>query len=352
MERFIGLDVHVSSSTFGVMGPSGRRLRSQVVETNGQALVGFLRTTPGTLRLCIEEGTQAAWLAEILSPHVEQLVVVGLGKVTKRSPKDDRRDAFALADMLRKGDLETVVYKNIGPYAQLRQLVKVHSQIVRDVVRTQNRIRAQFRSRGVGPLDKTVYSPRHRQVIIERLPRSIVPAAQHLYAQYDALVPVKTSAEKDMLAEARRHAISRMLQTCPGFGPIRVAQLMAIVVNPERFRRRQQFWSYCGLGIVMRSSSDWAQLPNGAWNRVTVNATRGLTRSYNRMLKAVFKGAATTVITHSSGDGPLRDYYQRQLAAGTKPNLAKLSLARKLAATILAMWKRKEPFDPGRISPA
>ena len=101
----------------------------------------------------------------------------------------------------------------------------------------------------------------------------------------------------------------------------------------------------------MRSSSDWAQLPNGAWNRVTVNATRGLTRSYNRMLKAVFKGAATTVITHSSGDGPLRDYYHRQLAAGTKPNLAKLSLARKLAATILAMWKRKEPFDPGRIAP-
>ncbi len=35
MDRFIGLDVHASSCTFGVVGASGKRLRSQVVETNG-----------------------------------------------------------------------------------------------------------------------------------------------------------------------------------------------------------------------------------------------------------------------------------------------------------------------------
>ncbi|MBK6532120.1 MAG: hypothetical protein IPF99_21725 [Deltaproteobacteria bacterium] len=43
-------------------------LRVDVVETNGQTLIEFLKLQPGTLRLCMEEGTQALWLAEILSP--------------------------------------------------------------------------------------------------------------------------------------------------------------------------------------------------------------------------------------------------------------------------------------------
>lgn len=174
-------------------------------------------------------------------------------------------------------------------------------------------------------------------------------AAEQLYAQYDALVPVKAAAEQELVTELRRHAISRTLMTCPGFGPIRVAQLVATVVSPHRFRRRQQFWSYCGLGIVMRSSSDWEQVSDGSWKRAKKWATRGLNRSHNRMLKAVFKGAATTVIGQRRADEPLRQSYERQLLAGTKPNLAKLTLARKLAVITLAMWKNQEAYDPKRI---
>ncbi|MDC0678777.1 transposase [Sorangium atrum] len=37
--------------------------------------------------------------------------------------------------------------------------------------------------------------------------------------------------------------MSRVLESCPGLGPIRVAQLMPIVVSPARFRTKRQFWS-------------------------------------------------------------------------------------------------------------
>jgi hypothetical protein len=73
--------------------------------------------------------------------------------------------------------------------------------------------------------------------------------------------------------------------------------------------------------------------------------TRGLTRSFNRPLKAIFKGAATTVITQRNKD-PLYNLYQRLLEAGTKPNLAKLTLARKIAAIALRMWKNEEVYRP------
>ena len=66
-------------------------------------------------------------------------------------------------------------------------------------------------------------------------------------------------------------------------------------------------------------------------------------------LKMVFKGAATTVISSRSCP-PLRDHYDRMLEEGTKPNLAKLTIARRIATIVLAMYKNEEVFDPQRLS--
>lgn len=92
MDRYIGLDAHSTSCTLAVVGPSGRRLGSQVIETNGQALIEAIRGIPKPRHLCMEEGTSSAWLHELLSPHVDELVVVGV--TLSRGPKSDQRDAF------------------------------------------------------------------------------------------------------------------------------------------------------------------------------------------------------------------------------------------------------------------
>jgi len=66
-------------------------------------------------------------------------------------------------------------------------------------------------------------------------------------------------------------------------------------------------------------------------------------------LKSIFKGAATTVITQRNQD-PIHARYARLVDGGTKPTLAKLSLARMIAATVLRMWKNEEEYDPGRAA--
>jgi len=58
MERYIGLDAHAESCTLVVVSPTGRRLRQEVVETNGAALKQALRAIPAPKRVCLEEGTQ------------------------------------------------------------------------------------------------------------------------------------------------------------------------------------------------------------------------------------------------------------------------------------------------------
>jgi transposase len=348
MEKYIGLDVHATSCTAAVINAHGKRLGAHVIETNGAALVEFLKKQSGTIHLCIEEGTQSLWLVEILSSHVERMVVT---KVSESSgQKNDEHDAFGLAERLRTGSLETTVYKQVGRFGKLRQLVRAHAMIVEDAARTQNRIKALFRSRGIQVAGKNVYNAANRPEHLLALPASTRPAAELLFAQYDAIAPIRARAHAELVAESHRHPEPRWLETCPGLGEIRAAQLAAIVVTPERFRTRQQFWSYCGLGIVMRSSSDWVQTSQGKWVRAAVMQTRGLNRNHNHTLKNVFKGAAMTVLQTQSREEPLRASYERMLAAGTKPNLAKVTLARRLAAITLAIWKKKEVYEATKLS--
>jgi len=75
-----------------------------------------------------------------------------------------------------------------------------------------------------------------------------------------------------------------------------------------------------------------------------------LTRQHNHALKDLFKGAATTIITQALDD-PLYHDYARVIEAGTKPNLAKLTFARKIAATVLALWKCEPSAGFGQIGP-
>ena len=89
--------------------------------------------------------------------------------------------------------------------------------------------------------------------------------------------------------------------------------------------------------------------PGGGWMRAQRAITRGLNRNRQPILKAVFKGAATTVLTKE--DHPLRKIYDKRLSEGIRPNLAKLTLARKLATLALMLWKREEEYDPTKHRP-
>jgi hypothetical protein len=59
-------------------------------------------------------------------------------------------------------------------------------------------------------------------------------------------------------------------------------------------------------------------------------------------MKEIFKGAATRA---SCGVGPFRDFYVVLLAKGMKPEMARLTLARKIAAIPLTLWKKGGRFN-------
>jgi hypothetical protein len=75
--------------------------------------------------------------------------------------------------------------------------------------------------------------------------------------------------------------------------------------------------------------------------------TRGLNQNHNRVVKDVFKGAATAATVRK---GPLQDLYQAMVARGMREELARVTLSRKLAALTLRLWKKGEPYDPTRLT--
>jgi transposase len=344
MTRYIGLDVHAQSCTLAVVGPSGRRIKTEVVETNERSLVAALRLIPAPRHLCIEEGTHSAWLHEVLTPHVDELIVMVPPK--RKGNKSDARDAWHLAEDLRRGTIDTRVYKAPPALASLRNAVRAYSMVTRDVTRAKNRLRALFRSRGLQPADD-LYEACARKRWIAKLPASHRFIAELFGEELDALLDVQANALEHLHEEAARHSIVARIATAPGMGIIRASAIVAIVVTPHRFRTKRQFWSYCGFALVTRTSADWERHGKN-WVRSQIEQTRGLNRNRHPMLKSVFKGAATAVISNMSPEHPLHQDYQRSLTAGTKPNLAKLTLARRIAAAVLAMWKTQEDYDPAK----
>jgi hypothetical protein len=166
-----------------VVDGTGKRIGQHVVETSGAALIECLRMIPGTRRVCIEEGTQSSWLYEILSPHVQEMIVMGFE--AQHGPKSDERDAFGLAERLRIGAGGKRVFKDTGPYRVLRELARIHQMVVWDVVRVQSRLKSIYRSRGIDVAGKEVYRADAREVYLARLPQGARAAAHTLYTEYD-----------------------------------------------------------------------------------------------------------------------------------------------------------------------
>jgi transposase len=148
-----------------------------------------------------------------------------------------------------------------------------------------NRLKGVYRSRGISTSGREVFGQNTKELWLKKLPPKIQPLASTYYAELEVLLPVRRQALKDMLQEARRHQAFHILKTVPGMGAIRVAEMLPIIVTPYRFPSKRNFWTYCGLGVVMRSSSDWVRAADGRWIRTNTEKTRGLNLNHNHILK-------------------------------------------------------------------
>jgi transposase len=99
--KYIGMDVHTESISIAVRNSVGKLVMECVIETKASTIVQFIDGLRGDLRVTFEEGTWAAWLYDLLKPHVTEVLVCNTRKNTSRNgSKSDRIDARKLSEQL------------------------------------------------------------------------------------------------------------------------------------------------------------------------------------------------------------------------------------------------------------
>ncbi len=216
-------------------------------------------------------------------------------------------------------------------------MMMAYDSAVRDTTRVKNRIKAKFRENGVQCAGETVYSGEHRPKWRAKLPQepTLLLVVDGLWRQLEQL----QSTEAELLAAARKQAKAypeiKEFDRIPGVGFVHAATVSAILETPDRFANKRKVWLYAGLGLMERSSGGKVY-------------SKRLTRDYNRLLKYNLKQAAESAIR--SEDNPYRvKYLQMTLEQGIPEHRARLTIARTMLATMFAIWRNGERYDPKRV---
>src|SRR5215468_9426772 len=158
--KYIGLDVHQATISVAVLDSAGKFVMEAILETKAETILQFMRGLRGSLHVTFEEGTWAAWLHDLLKPHITRVLVSDPRKndLGKNGNRNDRNDSRELAALL---------YRN---------------QV------------------------KPVYGASHRAGWLAKLSEAgVYRRAEFYYQQFDALAPLRQAARRELLAESRKH---------------------------------------------------------------------------------------------------------------------------------------------------
>jgi len=134
--KSIGMDVHKEAISIAVMNGDGKLVMESLIETKAITMLQFIQGLRGALHVTFEEGTWAAWLYDLLKPHVRELVVCDPRKnsLLKEGNKSDKIGARKLADLLRGGYLRSVYHGENG-LRTLKELARSYLTISKDLTR-------------------------------------------------------------------------------------------------------------------------------------------------------------------------------------------------------------------------
>jgi len=163
--KYIGMDVHKETISIAVMNEAGKLVMESIIETKAATIVQFMQGLRGSLQVTFEEGTWAAWLYDLLQPHVAKVVACNPRRnaLLKEGNKGDRIDARKLAELLRGNHLQPV-YHGETSLRMLQELCRSYLTVNKDLTRVMSRLKALYRSWGIACSGTGVYAPRHRAV--------------------------------------------------------------------------------------------------------------------------------------------------------------------------------------------
>jgi transposase len=324
---FVGVDAHSEHCSLKGISRQGRVVLEVEVPTRIKDLRAAVTDLRGPVCAMLEASALAPFVKWALEARVDRVVVCETREnrwIAKSEDKSDPRDAERLARLLRMGEFKEV-YVPKRDRQELRELVYLCDKAVRDVARLKNRLKAKYRAHGIPVKGEAVYSEEGRREWVARVKRPTVRfMIESIYDSMDAAGEVRDGLMDRLAGTLRHRADYRRLKSIPGVGRVTAGLLLGIIDDPWRFPEKRKLWAYAGLGV----STPWTGSPEQA-------RARG-SKSGNRLLKYAAMTAAKCAV---GGNNSFSRQYSRMKDRGVDRAMALKTIARKILATALAIWK-------------
>jgi transposase len=343
-ELAIGLDLGDANSQVCVLNGHGKITSRLKVATTPESFEALFHSFAGKpVRLTIEVGAHSRWVQKLARRcGIEDLVVANPRKIaliSKSLKKTDQEDAYVLA---RAGQglpemLSPVEHSSDELYSD-RALVQSRALLVRTQSQLVTRIRSLVKTTGsrLPPCSADAFfrkAPEHVPPILRAACAPLFEVLEKIHQQIAAI-------DKSIRQFVRKkYPIAARLQEIPGVGPIVALSFVLTVQDPRRFRTTRDIGAYLGLAPRKQQSG-------------SSNPQLGITKAGDSEMRRLLVLAAHCLLARGK-DCALKRWGKALSDRGGRSakKRAIVALARKLAVTMLAIWKSNTPFDPWRGVP-
>ena len=334
---YFGLDI--SQKTIEIFALKGEKgVSFGKISNNQKSLAEFFNKVPAapeSITVALETGTHSAWISHQLEECGYEVIVAharDLAFIYKGDKKSDRIDAEKLARMAR-ADKKLLHPVKLMDRKRQEDLIAIKARdlLVRQRTNIINSIRGFVRSLG---MEDAEYSHETINQMYEQLSPEI---QQNLRGLFETLTAVNISIknyDKRIEKLAKNYPETQILQQIKGVGPLIALSFALIISDPNRFGSRECA-AYIGLVPKRDQSGD-------------VDKQLGISKCGNKLLRRLLVQGAQYIMGAFGEDCDLRDFGNRiaQRGGSIARKKAKVAVARKLAITMLALWRNPEvPYD-------
>jgi transposase len=332
---YVGVDLGSSNFHQVAVNEAGVSKVNREFATSEANLIKAFADQHGEIHVHLEAGELAPWATSIIRPLVSRVVCShpqSNAWIAKDADKSDRIDAFKLADLLRVNRFKEVHYPQQQSRREFKTLVQHYDELTQQQARLKTKIKARLRMQGVIVRGEGLFSSKGRKAVLAEVKSVAVRTAiKQLYAVLDQSIESQTEARLLMRRAAQAFPEIRILQTAPGVGPIGACRFSAYIHTPSRFSSTRKLWKYCRLSVSHRSSNG-KPLRRPRLDRNGCGRLKDVTRK-------AFEAALRTQY-----DNGFKRAYLRALETTHDRTHARLTVQRKIASTLRAMWINQTPY--------
>lgn len=344
----IGLDVHREFVEYAIRGRDGRVLEEGRTELRIPALLEALQQARKPRWAVLEEGPLSGWLCRSLRKAGEDVRACDPRRnalINKDGQKSDKLDARRLAELAQNNSIREVHHPDDEHMAAVKSRTAIYHDSVNRRVAAGHRLAGHLAKWGLSVRQKDLRDGSKRQQWLASLPSMVQEDLEMLGKRFDAALEEEEHFRSEAIALARQIPVVRRFTALPGIGWIRALTFYAYVQTPFRFKKPSKLWVYMGIGLQARGSGQWQR--NGTnWKEKKHKTRLAVPTHANRRLKAMIMSAASDAI---QADNPFKTYYERRLAHGARPQVAKRDVARLLAKVMWGMWKSGTEYRPESV---